>query len=72
MIGVRAERYKLIHYPGMNGSYQWELFDLKNDSDEMKNQHWNLEFKEIRKRMKVELRKLIKELEGPVEAPSLM
>jgi len=47
MIGVRTERYKLIHYPGLDGKYQWELFDLKNDPDEMKNQYANPEFRKI-------------------------
>jgi hypothetical protein len=32
--GVRTERYKLIYYYTIN---QWELFDLKNDPDEMDN-----------------------------------
>jgi arylsulfatase A-like enzyme len=72
MVGVRTERYKLIHYPGMEGTYQWELFDLQNDPDEMKNQYGNPEFKEIKERMLKDLRKLIKDLGDPVEAPGLM
>jgi arylsulfatase A-like enzyme len=72
MIGVRTDRYKLIHYPGMDGDYQWELFDLKNDPDEMNNLAGNPESAEVRTRMEAELRKLIQKLEDPVEAPSLM
>ena len=30
--GIRTERYKLIYYYTIN---EWELFDLKNDPDEM-------------------------------------
>jgi len=71
MIGVRTERYKLIHYPGMEGTYQWELFDLQNDPDEMKNQYGNPEYKEIKERMLKDLRKLIKDLDDPVDAPGL-
>jgi len=72
MIGVRTERYKLIHYPSMSGSYQWELFDLKNDSVEMMNQYGNPEFKEIRERLQADLRKLIKDLDDPVDVPELL
>jgi arylsulfatase A-like enzyme len=32
--GIRTERYKLIYYYTIN---EWELFDLKNDPDEMDN-----------------------------------
>ncbi|HET8635725.1 MAG TPA: sulfatase/phosphatase domain-containing protein, partial [Acidobacteriaceae bacterium] len=30
--GIRTDRYKLINYYTVN---EWELFDLKNDPDEM-------------------------------------
>ena len=56
----------------MDESHQWELFDLEKDSDEMNNLYDNPESAEIKKRMKAELRKLIKELKDPVEASSLM
>ncbi|MBT3194377.1 MAG: sulfatase [Verrucomicrobia bacterium] len=72
MIGVRTERYKLIHYPGMKGRFQWELFDLKNDPDEMENRTSNPEYKAVRERMEEKLRKLIEELDDPVVAPGLM
>lgn len=72
MIGVRTETHKLIHYPGMNGAYQWELFDLRRDPEEMSNQYANPEFSEICKRMESTLRKLIKKLDDPVKAPALM
>ena len=72
MIGLRTERYKLIHYPGVKASHQWELFDLKNDSGEMINQYGNPEYKELRESLKEELRKLIQDLDDPVEAPELV
>jgi arylsulfatase A-like enzyme len=72
MIGVRTDRYKLIHYPGMKGRCQWELFDLKNDPDEMENRAASPEYKAVRERMLAELRKLIEELDDPVDAPGLV
>ena len=72
MIGVRTERYKLIHYPGMKGAYQWELFDLKNDPDEMKNLYTTPEYKAVKAQMTRELQTLIKDLDDPVEAPELV
>ena len=72
MVGVRTDRYKLIHYPGMKGSYQWELFDLEKDPDEMDNLYANPEYSVVRERMEGELRKLIHQLDDPVEAPGLM
>ena len=71
MVGVRTDRYKLIHYPGMDESSQWELFDLEKDPDEMNNLYNNPESAEIVKRMKAELRSLIKALEDPVAVPAL-
>ena len=72
MIGARTDRYKLVHYPGMEGRYQWELFDLEKDPDEMDNVYANPEYSAIRKRIEKTLRTLIDELEDPVEAPDLM
>ncbi|MBT3380117.1 MAG: sulfatase-like hydrolase/transferase [Lentisphaerae bacterium] len=72
MIGVRTSTHKLIHYPGMAEPYQWELFDLKADPEEMSNLHDHPGHKEIRDSLKEELRKLIKEVDDPVEAPKLM
>ena len=72
MVGVRTERYKLIHYPTMDDPYKWELFDLEKDPDELQNEYRNPEFKEVRERMEVALRKLITDLEDPVELPDLM
>jgi uncharacterized sulfatase len=72
MVGVRTDQYKLIHYPEMKGPYQWELFDLEKDPDEMQNLVHNPEFKALRERMELELIQQIKDLEDPVELPELM
>ena len=72
MVGVRTEQYKLIHYPEMAGNYQWELFDLEKDPDELQNLAHNPEFKELRERMELELIQQIKDLEDPVELPELL
>jgi hypothetical protein len=72
MIGLRSERYKLIHYPAMKKAYQWELFDLLKDADEMENQYRNSEYREVREMMETRLRKVIVELGDPVQAPALM
>ncbi|EDM29155.1 N-acetylglucosamine-6-sulfatase precursor [Lentisphaera araneosa HTCC2155] len=58
MIGIRTDRYKLIFYPGMKGHYRWELFDLKNDSQEMNNLHYNPEYRDLAQDLKNQLREL--------------
>jgi arylsulfatase A-like enzyme len=40
--GIRSERYKLIHFQKTD---EWELYDLKNDSEEMNNLYANPEHK---------------------------
>ena len=71
MVGVRTERYKLIHYPTMDEPYKWELFDLKNDPDEMNNLQNNPEYEAVREYMEEELRQLIIDVDDPVELPDL-
>ncbi len=71
MIGVRTATHKLIHYPGMKPKYQWELFDLVNDPDEMNNRYRDPSYSEIREQLKTTLRQLIRDLDDPVEAPAL-
>jgi len=72
MIGVRTAEYKLIHYPGMDDAYQWELFDLKRDPDEMRNLYGNPEYSEVLEQMESELKLLIQSVGDPVKAPKLM
>ena len=72
MIGVRTQDCKLIHYLAMEEAYQWELFDLVKDPDEMNNLYYKPQFNELGERMKCILRKLINELGDPVNAPNLV
>ena len=72
MIGVRTKDFKLIHYPAMRKAYQWELFDLNRDPDEMNNLCHNPEYQGVRERMLAELKRQIQSLEDPVEVPGLM
>ncbi|MDH5382702.1 MAG: sulfatase [Cyclobacteriaceae bacterium] len=61
--GVRNERYKLVHY--YNDIDQWELFDLKNDPNEMVNLYDHPEYIDMVDNMKNELLKLQKEYHEP-------
>ena len=51
--GIRAERYKLIRFYGPRDA--WELYDLRQDPDEMKNLYGQKETKNIVASLKVEL-----------------
>ena len=53
--GVRDSRYKLIHFYQFD---QWELYDLKNDPDELTNQYSNPEYANEIKRLKSRLTEL--------------
>jgi arylsulfatase A-like enzyme len=55
--GIRTERYKLIHF--YYDIDQWELYDLKDDPNEMHNLIDNPEFQDEIKRLKKELKELI-------------
>lgn len=71
--GIRTQDYKLIFYYGnplgKTGSSvypttytpEWELFDLKKDPQEMKNEYNNPEYAQVIKKLKKELLKLKKE-----------
>ena len=72
MIGIRTNSHKLIHYPGMKGKYQWELFDLVNDPEEMQNHYTNPAYQDMKAELTEGLLKLIRELEDPVDAPNLV
>lgn len=56
--GIRTQRYKLIHfYYNVN---EWELYDLKNDPDEMQNVYDNPDYRQVRDSLTVQLRLLQK------------
>ena len=51
--GIRTERYKLIHF--YYDIDQWELYDLKNDSNELDNLIGNNKYADIISNLKSEL-----------------
>lgn len=57
-IGVRSDRYKLIYFYENN---EWELYDMKKDSNELHNVYGDPEYKDIRdsltKELKVQMQK---------------
>ena len=54
--GIRTNRYKLIHY--YHDVDEWELFDLENDPQEMKNIYGEENSKKIIEDMKEQLKKM--------------
>jgi arylsulfatase A-like enzyme len=65
--GVATDRYKLIRFYGVdvpNGE-EWELYDLKNDPNEMRSCYDDPEMAHVVKQMKAELDKLRKQYEVP-------
>ena len=72
MIGVRTATQKLIHYPGLPVSHQWELFDLEQDPDEIQNLANDPAHNALRKQLEDTLRDLIREFDDPVQAPNLV
>ena len=66
-MGVRDERYKLIHFYDYDA---WEFYDLKNDSQEMQNAYKNPAYAGEVERLKVRLTALKKQYEIP-EPPKL-
>ena len=60
--GVKTARHKLIHFFDKR---EWELFDLKNDPDEMKSIYGNPDYAKVQARLFRELERLKKEYEVP-------
>lgn len=54
--GVRTDRYKLIHF--YNDIDEWELFDLQNDPNELKNLYNDPEMVEVQQELHQELDRL--------------
>ena len=55
--GVRTDRYKLIHYYRRG---EWELFDLKEDPQEMNSVYGDEEYADVQKELEEELERLRK------------
>ncbi|MEG1546588.1 MAG: DUF4976 domain-containing protein, partial [Bacteroides sp.] len=62
--GVRTERYKLIHF--YNDIDVWELYDLKEDPNEMHNIYGKPETETLTKELKTELFRLQEQYNDPI------
>lgn len=67
--GIRTDRYKLIRFY-KDGDY-WELYDLKTDPDELKNQYDNPAYKAIQKQLLTDLKRVIGQYEDTEAAEIL-
>lgn len=56
MEGVRTQRYKLIHY--LYADQAWELYDLQNDPDEMRNLYSDAKHADLVERLKAQIGRL--------------
>jgi len=59
--GIRTERYKLMHFYQFGN--EWELYDLKNDPDELTNIYGQPKHAKLTQRLKNQLKKLQKDYE---------
>ena len=57
--GIRTKRYKLIRFYGDDDF--WELYDLRNDPGEMRNLYGDTGYEKITRRLKEDLRRLIRD-----------
>jgi arylsulfatase A-like enzyme len=58
--GISTDQYKLIHY--YYDIDEWELFDIKNDPDEMKNVYNDPAYAGIKKELHKKLLRIMKEV----------
>jgi arylsulfatase A-like enzyme len=65
--GVRTERYKLIHF--YNDIDEWELYDLKNDPDEMRSVYNDPAYADVVKELTAELKQLRAKYKDTTGAP---
>jgi hypothetical protein len=65
---VVTDRYKLVHFyePDVN---EWELFDLKNDPNELKNVLHLPELLPVQSELRRELQRLRQSLNVPISDP---
>lgn len=66
--GIRTERYKLIHF--YNNVDEWELFDLQNDPNELKNLYGEKEYESLVIDLKQQLLQLQEQYNDPVRFSS--
>lgn len=68
--GVRTDRYKLIHF--YYDVDVWELYDLKEDPNELNNVYNNPEYSEIRKNLLTEMASLQKQYDDTDKGRSFL
>jgi arylsulfatase A-like enzyme len=66
--GLVTERHKLVHFYEPQFSY-WELFDLKNDPQELKSIYGQADSAALQKQLHAELDRLRAELKVPAQDP---
>ena len=64
--GVRTNRYKLIHF---YQNHEWELFDLKEDPQELNSLHGQSKYASIQKELEAELTRLRQHYQVPKQDP---
>ena len=62
--GVRTDRYKLIHFYMLDG---WELYDLKEDPNELTSLYGKPGYEKVTAKLKAELTRLRKQYKVPVD-----
>jgi arylsulfatase A-like enzyme len=66
--GVCTDRFKLMHFYDIN---EWELYDLKNDPQELHSVYSDPDYAEVAQSLKTELAMLRKQYEVPDQPPEL-
>jgi len=59
--GIRTKRHKLMHF--YQFGEEWEMYDLKNDPDELSNLYGKKETLKLQNKLKQKLKKLQKTYE---------
>jgi arylsulfatase A-like enzyme len=66
--GIVSDRYKLVYFYEPEFNY-WELFDLKNDPNELKSVYDDPQYSEIQKQLHADLDKLRAQYKEPAQDP---
>jgi arylsulfatase A-like enzyme len=65
--GVRTQRYKLIHF--YNDIDEWELYDLQEDPDELRNVYGDPKYTDAVRELTAELKRLRAQYNDTTGAP---
>ena len=66
--GIVTDRYKLVYFYEPEFNY-WELFDLKNDPDELKSVYSDPQYTDVQNRLHADLDKLRTQYKEPAQNP---